>query len=363
MKLQLSLLTLTTASAATLRSAPTANDANVERDLQTTLYYPKFTGDWATGYCSTHNYGSGQSYTSELACCKGSFAGQTSGFCFSKLASPPTSSPTGSDGLDVWYPDYDQDWTDATCINEGPIPNGRPTYDTMLACCKAAYSGQSSGACLQALPTPPTSSPTGADGLDVWYADYDQDWADATCINEGPVPNGRPVYDTMLACCKAAYSGQSSGACLQALPTPPTSSPTGADGLDVWYADYDQDWTNGVCINEGPVPNGRPVYDSMLACCKGAYSGQLSGACIQALPTPPTSSPTSLSNLPFFPVWSGWESGHCDNDPSKMTTGNAYTFDTQAECCDKFFPNQATGACMAFDPTYGTKSPTGAPIQ
>ena len=297
MKLQLSLLTLTTASAATLRSAPTANDANVERDLQTTLYYPKFTGDWATGYCSTHNYGSGQSYTSELACCKGSFAGQTSGFCFSKLASPPTSSPTGSDGLDVWYPDYDQDWTDATCINEGPIPNGRPTYDTMLACCKAAY------------------------------------------------------------------SGQSSGACLQALPSPPSSSPTGADGLDVWYADYDQDWTNGVCINEGPVPNGRPVYDSMLACCKGAYSGQLSGACIQALPTPPTSSPTSLSNLPFFPVWSGWESGHCDNDPSKMTTGNAYTFDTQAECCDKFFPNQATGACMAFDPTYGTKSPTGAPIQ
>jgi hypothetical protein len=118
MKLQLSLLTLTTASAATLRSAPTANDANVERDLQTTLYYPKFTGDWATGYCSTHNYGSGQSYTSELACCKGSFAGQTSGFCFSKLASPPTSSPTGSDGLDVWYPDYDQDWTDATCIND-----------------------------------------------------------------------------------------------------------------------------------------------------------------------------------------------------------------------------------------------------
>jgi hypothetical protein len=298
-----------------------------------------------------------------LACCKGAYSGQSSGACLQALPSPPTSSPTGADGLDVWYADYDQDWADATCINEGPVPNGRPVYDTMLACCKAAYSGQSSGACLQALPSPPTSSPTGADGLDVWYADYDQDWTNGVCINEGPVPNGRPIYDTMLACCKGAYSGQSSGACLQALPSPPTSSPTGADGLDVWYADYDQDWTNGVCINEGPVPNGRPVYDSMLACCKGAYSGQLSGACIQALPSPPTSSPTSLSNLPFFPVWSGWESGHCDNDPSKMTTGNAYTFDTQAECCDKFFPNQATGACMAFDPTYGTKSPTGAPIQ
>ena len=37
--------------------------------------------------------------------CKSAFAGQTSGYCLSKLEAPPTTSPTTSDfTVDFWYP-------------------------------------------------------------------------------------------------------------------------------------------------------------------------------------------------------------------------------------------------------------------
>ena len=37
--------------------------------------------------------------------CKSAYAGQTSGYCLSKLVAPPTTSPTSSDfTVDFWYP-------------------------------------------------------------------------------------------------------------------------------------------------------------------------------------------------------------------------------------------------------------------
>ena len=65
-----------------------------------------------------------------------------SGACLSQLESPPTTSPTSTGGLDVYYPDYVSPWISATCINARPLPNGRPTYASMLDCCKSAYAGQ-----------------------------------------------------------------------------------------------------------------------------------------------------------------------------------------------------------------------------
>ena len=143
--------------------------------------------------------------------------------------------PTGFDGLDVYYPDYKTAWSEAYCINERPLPSGRPTYSSMLACCKVSpvtgdtsdarasfsqhptplffrrvqgsYGGQTSGKCLSMLNRPPTTSPTGVGGLDFYYPDYDTAWSIATCKNERPLPflpGGRPVYDTMLECCKGA---------------------------------------------------------------------------------------------------------------------------------------------------------------
>ncbi|KAL3804042.1 hypothetical protein HJC23_006433 [Cyclotella cryptica] len=327
------------------------------------IWYADYDLDWTAGKCiNTAPIPNGrQTYDSQLACCKAAYNGQASGACLSDLPSPPTVSPTGTGGLDIWYADYDLDWTAGKCINTAPIPNGRQTYDSQLACCKAAYNGQASGACLSDLPSPPTVSPTGTGGLDIWYADYDLDWTAGKCINTAPIPNGRQTYDSQLACCKAAYNGQASGACLSDLPSPPTVSPTGTGGLDIWYADYDLDWTAGKCINTAPIPNGRQTYDSQLACCKGAYSGQASGACLGDLPSAPTAAPIGASSK-FFPIWSGWETGHCDNDPTKITSGNTYFYDTQAECCDAWFKDQTSNACLRFDPTYGSRSPTQAPV-
>ena len=58
--------------------------------------------------------------------------------CLEEMESPPTTSPTAEGGMDVWYPDYDTAWTEASCKNEYPVPSGRPTYDSLLKCCKVS---------------------------------------------------------------------------------------------------------------------------------------------------------------------------------------------------------------------------------
>jgi len=246
-------------------------------------WHPNYSLGWAGGTCSRTLSCISQGSSTELSCCKANYPNQMSGACLASLPNPPTTSPTEAGGFSVYYPDYDTAWTQATCINERPLPSGRPTYSTLLACCKGAYGGQVSGACLASLPNPPTMSPTETGGLSVYYPDYSTAWPEATCINERPLPSGRPNYSTLLACCKGAYGGQTSGACIASLPNPPTMSPTETGGLSVYYPDYSTAWTQATCINERPLPSGRPTYSSQLACCRGAYGGQTSAACICAI--------------------------------------------------------------------------------
>ena len=95
---------------------------------------------------------------------------KVSGVCLSQLDSPPTTSPTSTGGLDVYYPDYGAAWDKGVCVNTRPMPSGRPTYSTMLACCKGAYAGQTNGYCLSQLDSPPTASPISSDSTaDFWY--------------------------------------------------------------------------------------------------------------------------------------------------------------------------------------------------
>ena len=104
-------------------------------------------------------------------------------------------------------------------------------------------------------------------------------------------------YDSELECCNGAYSGQSSGSCLQSLPNPPTTAPTESGDLDVYYPDYGTAWSEGACINTRPLPSGRPNYSTLSECCAEAYRGQVSNACVKTLPdyeSPvPTVSPTT----------------------------------------------------------------------
>jgi hypothetical protein len=275
------------------------------------------------------------------------------------LPSPPTASPFGVNGPDAFYADRTKDYADGVCINTLPVPNGAKIYETELECCKGEYAVQTSGACLGALPSPPTASPIPAAGLDIWYKKPDIDWAKGYCINDHPAPNGATTYESELDCCKGAYAGQSTGACLAKLPSPPTASPVGVN--ENFYKAPNVDWAKGHCINTLPVPGGAKVYESELECCKKEYATQSSGACLASLPSPPTASPAG-SDSPFYPLWPSWDAGHCDNDPAERPAGNTYAYASQAECCEAWFPNQSSNACMNFDPTYGSRSPTQAPV-
>ena len=108
-----------------------------------------------------------------------------------------------------------------------------------------------------------------------WHPDYSNGWSNGGCTFRSDCDQTGST--TLLACCKAYFGAQLSGACLNALPSPPTTSPTQSGGLSVYYPDYTIAWTESYCINTYPMPSGHPTYSTMLACCKGAYGGQVSG--------------------------------------------------------------------------------------
>jgi len=273
-----------------LPNAPTTSPTT--SDYMSDFWYPDYETAWSEAGCSNklplpyNNKGDRPNYTTQLACCKGAYGGQVSGKCLSELESPPTTSPTATGGLDYFYPDYGTTWSEATCKNDRPVPflpGGRPTYDTMLLCCKGAYAGQMSGKCLSELVSPPSTAPTATGGLNYYYPDYGTAWSEATCLNDRPLPfgpGGRPIYDTMLLCCKGAYAGQMSGKCLSQLISPPSTSPTTSGGMEVYYPDYTRSWSVGLCINDRPMPSGRPTYTTKDACCSGAYGGQITKTCM-----------------------------------------------------------------------------------
>mmetsp|Transcript_34030 Transcript_34030/g.71596 ORF Transcript_34030/g.71596 Transcript_34030/m.71596 type:complete len:421 (+) Transcript_34030:124-1386(+) len=316
-------------------------------------WHPVYSAGWSAGFCRFTVDCNSPGYSSHLACCKGAYMGQTSGHCLATLPSPPTMAPTESGGLDVYYPDYGRTWAEGMCINTRPLPSGRPTYSTMLSCCKGAYGGQMSGKCISQLPSPPTSSPTNSDyEVDFWYPQYEQSWSDATCSNKLPLPfnpGDRPTYSTMLSCCKGAYGGQMSGACLAALPSPPTMAPTDTGGYDFWYPDYGTPWSSATCKNERPLPflpGGRPTYSTMIACCKGAYGGQTSGACLGSLPNPPTMTPTESGGLDvFYPDYDrNYGVGKCINDRPLPSGRPSYS--TKQTCCTQAYGSQSSHFCM-----------------
>ncbi|KAL7530149.1 hypothetical protein ACHAXR_005107 [Thalassiosira sp. AJA248-18] len=302
-----------------------ATERKFNRDLQTNAnscwnaagktpkkqWHPIYAAGWTNGYCRKTIDCNTHGYPSELACCKGAYAGQSSGFCLSQMPYPPTPSPTDEGGLDVYYPDYDTPYADAYCLNDRPLPNGRPTYATMLACCKGAYPDQQSGVCLSMLPIPPTGSPTNSDfEADFWYPVYEIGYAKGVCSNELPLPyanvNDRPNYETQLQCCKAAYPDQMSGKCLSELEEPPTTSPTGSGGADFYYPDTDSPYASATCINSLPLPfgpGGRATYLTKEACCNSFYSSQFSKACICSLDDPPQGCPTTSPTLSPGNAW------------------------------------------------------------
>jgi len=70
---------------------------------------------------------------------------------------------SGGSTADVWYPNYDAQFAAGKCVNDSPVPGGRPTYTTGSECCSFAYAGQASNACVNAL-SPSSSGESGQSG-------------------------------------------------------------------------------------------------------------------------------------------------------------------------------------------------------
>jgi len=77
------------------------------------------------------------------------------------------------------------------------------------------------------------------------------------------------------------------------------STPQTPSTSDKWYPDYNGDYAKGKCINELPLPTGRPNYSSGEGCCQASYGNQASGFCLSSLNTDQTTgtSPTSSTNV------------------------------------------------------------------
>lgn len=281
-----------------------------KRDCEITSYWhPTYSAGWTKGYCSFSKQCNNPRYDTQLECCESAYPGQISGHCLSLV--PESERPPVPE---TYYPKYDEKWEDGYCVNDRPVPggeNGRPQYDTMVECCEGAYGSQLSKACHAKLPPGerPTGSPTtllGKSQVDVYYPDYDTEWSKAGCTNAKPqekhghtmVPcRDRPCYETALECCKGAYAGQMSGACMDLLPEGerPTASPTGIGGPEGWYGMVHtcngQDWSTATCDNKRldygdcgyhmrqPSIQSGDSYETKLECCEAVYSSQYSNAC------------------------------------------------------------------------------------
>ena len=298
------------------------------------------------------------------------------------IPTPSSPSPPIQTIGDKWYPDYNPIWAEGLCSNSYPAPSGRPHYDSLSECCAKAYGGQGSGACLGLIPsspqdspsipssptpevstiisvmTKPTDKPVGSFSIEVtqpidepvtsfsieetgskWYPDYNPIWALGVCSNISPAPSGRPHYQSQSECCKMAYNGQASGACVG-------YTTSIVSKLETYYPDYSGNWAEGKCTNAYPAPSGRPQYNSQQECCEKAYAGQSSGACINDVAVP-LATESALDK--FYPDYNPiWALGVCSNK-APLPNGRPI-YSSQAECCESAYRGQASGACVNHEP-------------
>ena len=91
------------------------NNHNIRRGLQissncwsdpstppTPQWHPNYSAGWSKGYCSYRSDCNSPGYTTQLACCKGAYVGQTSNYCINGLPKPPTLSPTDV-GMSLYF--------------------------------------------------------------------------------------------------------------------------------------------------------------------------------------------------------------------------------------------------------------------
>ena len=139
------------------------------------------------------------------------------------------------------YRNYSQPWPTSGCVQKADCDS--PGYADQATCCAAHYGGQTGGDCSNVIAT--TNQIAGK-----YYADYATPWPTAGCKNTLPHPIYATVfYTTQLECCKGAFGGQKSEACIKGIPTnPPTSTPSVAPTTK----------SNAVCLSATMLPSNAP---------------------------------------------------------------------------------------------------------
>ena len=227
-------------------------------------------------------------FDDQLACCKGAYDGQTSGACIKGIPNPPTFSPTTStptttNVTNTYLPNSD-DTTNAS----NPSPNetvknpecdSEPDFVSMKSgtgCKEYIY-------CEQNVIVLTVSCPDGLlfNGM---YCDFSEN---VVCVDPETVTSTTsPGKSTALTPIETASPSQSLTTNTASPSTRSTSSHTtstpsvGPAAAGKWYAEQGT-WSIGGCKNTIPYPIYATVFfDNQLACCKGAFDGQMSGACI-----------------------------------------------------------------------------------
>ena len=176
------------------------------------VWYPDYSAQWGVGKCidtlPLPPYGSRPLYTTQLECCKGAYAGQTSNYCIKNLVNAPTSTPSTtptpkpSTGPTTSKPTGEPSTTIPTGIptaapTTGPttlVPTGGPT--TLVP----------TGGPTTLVPTavPTTAAPTVTQFGAMWYPKYSAGY----CSNKLPLPvNGAaPLSDSKANCCNGNYN-------------------------------------------------------------------------------------------------------------------------------------------------------------
>jgi hypothetical protein len=240
----------------------------------------------------------------------------------------------------LWHPDYSKSWSVSGCVYKKDCDS--PGWDTEAACCAGAYGGQTNGACTS------INAGTSGSGASRWYPDYDTPWPMAGCVNALPLPIHATIFfDAQLDCCNGAFAGQMSGACISKLVSPPTSKPTTiGEAGGGWYADYGTAWLIAGCKNSLPRPIYTiVVYDTELECCRAAYGGQSTDACVQGLPNPPTKKPTSAPTRKPTRSPSKAPTKKPTASPTKAPTGTPTWAPTSAPVCPVVGGKPVGGAC------------------
>ena len=259
------------------------------------------------------------------------------------------SSTTTSAGS-LWYPDYNSNYALGKCVNEVPVPSGRPNYDSGEACCQAAYGSQSSGLCLSSLSgvqSTPSSTIVTSTSTEATPAFTSTTSATLTSMMTSSSTSPQDT-STQIATTQASTTTTVATTTDATLPQVTT---TESSISSRWYPDYNNDYALGKCSNELPIPSGRPNYDSGLECCQAAYGQQASGVCKNMFSNAVSSS-TSLIDRWYPDYHNNYALGKCNNEVP-IPSGRP-NYDTGFECCQKAYGSQSSGVCLGSLPDLST---------